>query len=220
MELGVGLLEGDVVQPRSLRSPAGSLDPRCGHVHPTTLPAAANRAASRWSPGSTSDVEDVVVWANASCVGTPLKHTKRKSAGWLTFVSSAVDLSCPSWARAEGGRRPVRTLLIQRGPWNRLNPSDLQPITRVRVTQCWSLLGFLIDFAVLYSFKCQGLLLPSSSFEVSLVAIGLGSSLASAATTWREELKTFVRDRLEPYKHPREVIFVESLSRMHLGKWT
>jgi hypothetical protein len=82
------------------------------------------------------------------------------------------------------------------------------------------LLGFLIDFAVLYSFKCQGLLLPSSSFEVSLVAIGLGSSLASAATTWREELKTFVRDRLEPYKHPREVIFVESLSRMHLGKWT
>ena len=26
-----------------------------------------------------------------------------------------------------------------------------------------------------------------------------------------EELKSFVRDRLEPYKHPREVIFVDSL---------
>jgi benzoate-CoA ligase family protein len=33
-----------------------------------------------------------------------------------------------------------------------------------------------------------------------------------------EELRAFVRDRLEPYKHPREVIFVETLPRTHLGK--
>ncbi len=33
-----------------------------------------------------------------------------------------------------------------------------------------------------------------------------------------EELKRHVRDRLEPYKHPREVIFVEALPRTHLGK--
>jgi len=33
-----------------------------------------------------------------------------------------------------------------------------------------------------------------------------------------DELKTFVRERLEPYKHPREVIFVEALPRTHLGK--
>ncbi|MGH7682149.1 MAG: benzoate-CoA ligase family protein [Candidatus Eiseniibacteriota bacterium] len=33
-----------------------------------------------------------------------------------------------------------------------------------------------------------------------------------------EELKAFVRQRLEPYKHPREVVFVESLPRTHLGK--
>jgi benzoate-CoA ligase family protein len=33
-----------------------------------------------------------------------------------------------------------------------------------------------------------------------------------------EELRAFVRDRLEPYKHPREVIFVEALPRTHLGK--
>jgi benzoate-CoA ligase family protein len=33
-----------------------------------------------------------------------------------------------------------------------------------------------------------------------------------------EELKSFVRDRLEPYKHPREVIFVDSLPTTHLGK--
>ena len=33
-----------------------------------------------------------------------------------------------------------------------------------------------------------------------------------------EELKAFVCDRLEPYKHPREVIFVDSLPMTHLGK--
>ena len=32
------------------------------------------------------------------------------------------------------------------------------------------------------------------------------------------ELQAFVRERLEPYKHPREVIFVEALPRTHLGK--
>jgi benzoate-CoA ligase len=33
-----------------------------------------------------------------------------------------------------------------------------------------------------------------------------------------EELKAFVRDRLEPYKHPRQITLVESLPRTHLGK--
>jgi benzoate-CoA ligase family protein len=33
-----------------------------------------------------------------------------------------------------------------------------------------------------------------------------------------EELKSFVRDRLEPYKCPREVLFVDSLPTTHLGK--
>ena len=33
-----------------------------------------------------------------------------------------------------------------------------------------------------------------------------------------EELKAFARDRLEPYKHPREVVFVDSLPTTHLGK--
>jgi benzoate-CoA ligase family protein len=33
-----------------------------------------------------------------------------------------------------------------------------------------------------------------------------------------EELKAYVRDRLEPYKHPREVIFLDALPRTHLGK--
>jgi benzoate-CoA ligase len=33
-----------------------------------------------------------------------------------------------------------------------------------------------------------------------------------------EELKSFVRERLAPYKHPREITFVDSLPRTHLGK--
>ncbi len=33
-----------------------------------------------------------------------------------------------------------------------------------------------------------------------------------------EELKAFVRERLEAYKHPREVYFVDSLPTTHLGK--
>jgi acyl-coenzyme A synthetase/AMP-(fatty) acid ligase len=33
-----------------------------------------------------------------------------------------------------------------------------------------------------------------------------------------EELKAFVRDRLEPYKHPRVISFVDALPLTHLGK--
>ncbi len=33
-----------------------------------------------------------------------------------------------------------------------------------------------------------------------------------------EELKTFVKTRLEPYKYPREIVFMDALPRTHLGK--
>jgi len=33
-----------------------------------------------------------------------------------------------------------------------------------------------------------------------------------------EELKAFVRERLEPFKAPREISFVDALPRTHLGK--
>ena len=33
-----------------------------------------------------------------------------------------------------------------------------------------------------------------------------------------DELKRYVMERLDPYKHPRDVIFVDSLPRTHLGK--
>jgi hypothetical protein len=57
---------------------------------------------------------------------------------------------------------------VQRGRYNHLNSSNLLPFTRVRVTRCWSLLGFMLDFAVLYSLKCRscrprGMLVADSS---------------------------------------------------------
>ena len=33
-----------------------------------------------------------------------------------------------------------------------------------------------------------------------------------------EELQAFVRERLEPYKYPRRIVFMEDLPRTHLGK--
>jgi acyl-coenzyme A synthetase/AMP-(fatty) acid ligase len=33
-----------------------------------------------------------------------------------------------------------------------------------------------------------------------------------------DELKEFVKSHLEPYKYPRQVIFLETLPRTHLGK--
>jgi hypothetical protein len=67
-----------------------------------------------------------------------------------THRSGIGPSNCPSWAR-------TRTLLIQRGQRKHLNSSNLQAFTRVRVTRCWSLMGFMLDFAVLYSLKCRGL---------------------------------------------------------------
>ena len=33
-----------------------------------------------------------------------------------------------------------------------------------------------------------------------------------------EELQAYARSKLEPYKYPREVIFLDTLPRTHLGK--
>ena len=53
----------------------------------------------------------------------------------------------------------------------------------------------------------QGLLKP----HAFVVAQELREGLA-------EELQAFVRERLEPYKYPREVVFLDALPRTHLGK--
>jgi acyl-coenzyme A synthetase/AMP-(fatty) acid ligase len=41
---------------------------------------------------------------------------------------------------------------------------------------------------------------------------------AAAGEALAETLRAFVRERLEPYKYPREVVFLEALPRTHLGK--
>jgi benzoate-CoA ligase family protein len=48
--------------------------------------------------------------------------------------------------------------------------------------------------------------------------VARGSKGGDAGDNLGEELKAFVRERLEPYKHPREVIFLDALPRTHLGK--
>jgi benzoate-CoA ligase len=42
--------------------------------------------------------------------------------------------------------------------------------------------------------------------------------VVTAATVSEAELKQHVLDRLEPYKYPRRVIFVDELPQTHLGK--
>jgi benzoate-CoA ligase len=63
--------------------------------------------------------------------------------------------------------------------------------------------------------------------EAAVVGVADGSGLVkphafvvarAARPGLADELKAFVRDRLEPYKHPREVVFVDALPRTHLGK--
>jgi benzoate-CoA ligase family protein len=76
--------------------------------------------------------------------------------------------------------------------------------------------------------EVEGCLLQHDSVaEVAVVgqadASGLVKPLAfvvarGATPGLEEELKAFVRERLAPYKHPREVFLVEALPRTHLGK--
>lgn len=42
--------------------------------------------------------------------------------------------------------------------------------------------------------------------------------VVTKASVTADELRAFVRERLDPYKHPREVIFLDDLPRTHLGK--
>jgi hypothetical protein len=88
-------------------------------------------------------------------------HEAANKESAATGRSDAALSVAPPGLAAEGDLLgSTRTLLIQRGRSNRPNSSNLPPFPRVRVTRCWSLLGFMLDFAVLYSLKCCSLSYP------------------------------------------------------------
>ena len=66
------------------------------------------------------------------------------------------------------------------------------------------------ECAVVGATDASGLVKP---WAFVVLQAGSDAGLALA-----EELKAFVRERLAPYKYPREVAFVEALPRTHLGK--
>jgi benzoate-CoA ligase family protein len=60
----------------------------------------------------------------------------------------------------------------------------------------------------------DGLVKPCAFVVIASVATAPSRSSRELA----EELQSFARSRLEPYKYPREVIFLDALPRTHLGK--
>ena len=44
------------------------------------------------------------------------------------------------------------------------------------------------------------------------------NGIDAPAEVLADELRTWVRERLEPYKYPREIVFLDTLPRTHLGK--
>jgi benzoate-CoA ligase family protein len=73
------------------------------------------------------------------------------------------------------------------------------------------------ECAVVGATDANGLVKPWA-FVVRKEATSPAGGGRAPAPALAEELKAFVRERLAPYKYPREVVFVESLPRTHLGK--
>lgn len=69
------------------------------------------------------------------------------------------------------------------------------------------------DCAVVGVLDRDGLTKPQA-----YVVLKAGASPAGDGAAFADELKAFVRERLAPYKYPREVVFVPDLPRTHLGK--
>ncbi len=111
----------------------------------------------------------------------------------------SVALHCPdgqwTYARVRALADGYATALVEAG---------VKPEQRVLL----SLADGADYVAVLGVSDDQGLTKPHA-----FVVVGGGGDPALA-----EELKQYVKDRLEPYKYPREVHFLDVLPRTHLGK--
>jgi len=75
------------------------------------------------------------------------------------------------------------------------------------VEECLSLHEAVREAAVVGVVDADGLTKP----RAFVVSPEPSDALAS-------ELQTFVKERLEPYKYPRDVVFLDELPRTHLGK--
>ena len=94
-------------------------------------------------------------------------------------------------------------LLKVRGKW--LSPQEVE--------SCLLEHPHVREVAVIGAADDAGLIAPVAF--VVLVEPGLSGARQRALT---EELKTFARERLDAYKHPREIVFLDTLPRTHLGK--
>ena len=65
----------------------------------------------------------------------------------------------------------------------------------------------VVECAVVGALDASGLVKPRAYVVAREMRPGLD-----------DELKAWVRERLEAYKYPREIVFVDSLPRTHLGK--
>ena len=63
----------------------------------------------------------------------------------------------------------------------------------------------------------SGLTKPHA-FVLPETPTGDSSALAEDPEALAEELKAFVKERLDPYKYPRAIHFLDDLPRTHLGK--
>jgi len=117
--------------------------PGCGRPTRDRAPLLASDVASRRRTGGNH--------AEPCASRLSLRGDRCDTAGPVSGLPVA-----PPWARAAGGRRPTRTIPVQRGQHCYPTSSNLQPRTRVRVTRRWGLLASMPDFAILYSLKCSG----------------------------------------------------------------
>ena len=127
-----------------------------------------------------------------------MDQTQRVFPGeWVVpgdLVSRAADGTFTHCGRADD-------LLKVSGKW--LSPQEVE--------SCLLQHPAVAEAAVVGVVDERGLIKPHA-YVVTRVGDGVDG------TELDEELKAFVRDRLDAYKHPRAIVFLDAMPRTHLGK--